>query len=161
VGVAERFAEGRATPEELAAARHHADQAQADAKRAEWSAEAEANFCYTADYCAVSARLCAACAARAALSVATAEPDGGWECYQPVGPDLDEVRFGKRTEGSHLWAAWAVAEAARSAVYAAREVEKPSLHDLADAAGRGACAAAQVEQAVLLHHLVGNLHRQV
>jgi hypothetical protein len=56
----------------LAAARDQASMAQADARRAEWSAEAEANFCYTADYCAVSARLSAACAAREALSVAVA-----------------------------------------------------------------------------------------
>src|SRR5262249_9700328 len=159
VRVAERFAEGNATLEELTAARQQADQAQADAKHAEWCAEAEADFSYTADYCAVSARLYAACAARAAVSVAVAEPDGGWECYQPVDRDLEEFCFGKRREGSHTWAAWALGEAQRSAVYAARRMEKPALHDLADMVGSAARATESAEQASILRSLVGSPHR--
>jgi hypothetical protein len=160
VRVAEEFAEGRATLAELTAARQLAQQAQTDAKQAEWYAEAEADFCYTAEYCAVSARLCAACAARAAVSVVVAEPDGGWECYMPVDPDFEEVRFEKLREGSHNWAASAVGEAKRSAVYFAREAEKPALHNLADVAGHAAGAAEAAEQTVVLRELFGNPFRK-
>jgi hypothetical protein len=159
IGVAEEFAAGRATLAELTAARGLAHQVQTDAKHAEWCAEAEANFCYTADYCAVCARLCAACAARAALSVVVAEPDGGWECYQPVDSDLEEVRLDKLRHGSHSWVASAIGEEKRSAVYSAREVEKPALHDMADLAGSEASAAEAAEQAVVLRALVGNPYR--
>jgi hypothetical protein len=151
VEVAERFARGHATLEELAAVRHQADQAQADARHAEWSAEADANFCCTADYCAVRARQCAACAARAAAFIAVAEPDGGWKHFY-----WGELHPRKRCEGSHTWAAWAVKEAKRSAVYAARQIEKPGLHDLADSAGIAAGATEAAEQAKLLRSLVGN-----
>lgn len=155
VAVAEQFAQGKSTLEELATARVGADQAQAQAKYAEWSAEAEADFCYTAEYCAVSARLCAACAARAAVSVAVSESDGGWDCYQPS-PDFEKGLFGKRREGSHIWAAWAVEEEKRSAVYAAQQVGKPALHDLARSVGSEAKAAEAAEQARILRRLVGN-----
>ena len=38
--------------------------------------EADANFCYSADYCQMSATLLAVCAARTAVSIRANEPDG-------------------------------------------------------------------------------------
>ena len=67
VAVAARYADGAATEEEIEAARIAAQEAQDEAWRAEYAAEAEANFCITPAYAAVSSRLHAAAAARAAV----------------------------------------------------------------------------------------------
>jgi uncharacterized membrane protein len=67
VEVAARYAEGAATEEELADARASAHKAQDEASGAEWSAEAEANFCVTARYAEIYCRLHAAGAARSAV----------------------------------------------------------------------------------------------
>src|SRR5688572_26674975 len=45
LGVAERFADGKATLDELRAARLHAEAAEHQAHWDEWGAEADANFC--------------------------------------------------------------------------------------------------------------------
>jgi hypothetical protein len=67
VEVAARHADGAATEEELEAARSAAQQAQDEAKDAEYAAEAEANFSTTPGYAAVCCRLYAAAAARSAV----------------------------------------------------------------------------------------------
>jgi hypothetical protein len=88
VEVAARYAEEAATEEELAAARSAAQQAQDEAKQAEYHAEAEANFCMTPMYAAACCRLHAASAARSTVCrdprVTDAEP-GNFEAeyWQP------------------------------------------------------------------------------
>ncbi len=67
IEVAARFADGDATEGALEEARTTAQQAQEEAKDAEWSAEAEANFCMTPKYAAVSRDLFATKAARSAV----------------------------------------------------------------------------------------------
>jgi hypothetical protein len=88
VEVAARYADGAATEEELAAARSVAQQAQDEAQRADYRAEAEANFCITPERAAACCRLHAASAARSAVCrdprVTAAEP-GSFEAeyWQP------------------------------------------------------------------------------
>lgn len=92
VQVAERFADGLASEQELALARSAADEAVQDAKHAAWEAEADANFCDTKEYRESLDQLSAAHAARAAVSRNAREPDGmsdGWD-VRPQG----EPRFG-------------------------------------------------------------------
>jgi uncharacterized membrane protein len=67
IDVAERYAEGTVTEEELEAARIAAQQAQDEAKRAEYDTEAEEDFGYTPVYAAALCRLVAAAAARSAV----------------------------------------------------------------------------------------------
>jgi hypothetical protein len=78
VEIAARYADGAATEEELQAARSAAQAAQDEAHRAEWEAEADANFCVTPAYAAACCRLSAADAAHSAVCrdprVADAEP---------------------------------------------------------------------------------------
>lgn len=75
VEVAARYANGTATEEELEAARTAAQEAQVEAKRAEFIAEAEANFCITPAYAAVCCRWFAASAARSAVCRDTRKSD--------------------------------------------------------------------------------------
>jgi hypothetical protein len=58
--VAERFLDGLASPEELARGFRGALEAVEEARGREWSAEAEANFCPTYEYCCVRAAYVAA-----------------------------------------------------------------------------------------------------
>lgn len=67
VEVAELYAEGTATNDELEKARTAAQEAQVEAKHAEYSAEAEEKFCITPRYAVVSRSLFAAQAARSAV----------------------------------------------------------------------------------------------
>jgi hypothetical protein len=75
VEIAERFARGLASRSDLDGARDLAEEAREDAHRAEYEAESESGFCYTARYCEINARLYAACAARQATSVSAADMD--------------------------------------------------------------------------------------
>jgi hypothetical protein len=79
VEMAMRYADGEATEAEVHAARADAYQAVEEAWRADYDAEAEANFCITPEYAAASCRLSAACAAWAAICpdtrVSAAEPE--------------------------------------------------------------------------------------
>ena len=67
IETAQRHADGIASEEELEAAREAAEEALQEAKHAEWSAEAEEDFCTTPRYAAVSRSLFAASAARSAV----------------------------------------------------------------------------------------------
>jgi hypothetical protein len=79
VEVAMRYADGEATEAEVDAARADAYQAVEEAWRADYDAEAEANFCMTPEYAAASCRLSTARAAWAAICpdtrVSAAEPE--------------------------------------------------------------------------------------
>ncbi len=60
LGVAERFADGKATLDELRTARHHAEAAARQASHDEWVDEARANFCFDERYSAMVAASAAA-----------------------------------------------------------------------------------------------------
>ena len=75
------YANGTATPEDLEAARTAAQVAQHEAKRAEWEAEADANFCVTPVYAAACCHLYATTAARSAV------------CRDPQRPDAEAGSF--------------------------------------------------------------------
>lgn len=93
VEVAARFAEGTATDEELVEARSAAQKAQEEAKRAEYTAEAEENFCITPRYAEVSRALFAAQAARSAV------------CRDPRMTDADPGTYeAERWSPSNEWA---------------------------------------------------------
>jgi hypothetical protein len=139
VAVAERYASGLATEEELAHARAGAEVAAEEARRAEWHAEAEANFCYTADYCKVGATLSAARAARAAVSVRANEPDG------------------ERDEGCWYWAAAALGDAARSRALAEAAGGSSEGNSPDDEADRSARAVETAMQADLIQDIFGDL----
>ena len=99
VEVARRFADGEATEAEVEIARAAAYQAVEEAWRAQYEAEAEANFCITPEYAAACCRLYAARAAWVAVCpdtrVSAAEPDSlEAHCWRP----------------SNEWAAFAVHE---------------------------------------------------
>lgn len=72
---AERFASGRATLEDLDAARAEVADALRAASQAEWVAEAEANFTYTPRYCEIQADLYATLAVWYTLSRSMAAPE--------------------------------------------------------------------------------------
>lgn len=67
IAVAARYADNAASDEELATARAAAQEAQDEAKRVEYIAEAEANFCLTPAYAATCRSLYAASAARSTV----------------------------------------------------------------------------------------------
>jgi hypothetical protein len=79
VEVAARHADGLASDEELAAARTAAQQAEDEADRAEYDAEAEADFQQTPTHAAASRRLYAAAAAREAVRIDPRISDDGQE----------------------------------------------------------------------------------
>jgi hypothetical protein len=97
VEVAARYADAAATEDELEAARSAAQQALAEAKDAEYTAEAEANFCITPAYAAVCSRLHATSAARSAVCPDPRETDSE--------PGTSDARYWRP---SHAWAAAAV-----------------------------------------------------
>jgi hypothetical protein len=97
IEMAARYAEGTATEEALEEARVAAQAAQDEAKRAEWTAEAEENFRLTPRYAAVSRRLFAARAARSTV------------CCDPRVTDAQPGTYEATSWGpSHEWAAAAV-----------------------------------------------------
>jgi hypothetical protein len=117
VETAERFAARKVGSCELSNARHLARVAVCEAKRAEWVAEAEANFKVTADYCVRLVKLFAACAAMAAASQKASDAHGGWECYQD--PEMtDPPRWLDPPRGSQYWAAAAVGQLRQQEVLA-------------------------------------------
>ncbi|MHC5540072.1 hypothetical protein ACYOEI_17780 [Singulisphaera rosea] len=124
VEVAERYAEGTATDEELEEARTAAQEAQEEAKRTEWSTEAEENFCVTPGYAAVSRALFAAQAARSTV------------CRDPRMTDAEPGTYkAKRWAPSNEWAV----AAARWNVYSflvdeKSESEPDSLDSFLDSA---------------------------
>jgi hypothetical protein len=138
VEVAERFANGETTEAEVALARAAADEAQREAEHAEWSAEAEANFCYTADYCRVCASLHAVCAAGAAVAARPDDPDGDG--------------------GGSSWrsAVAAVASAARSAALAS-SAQRPNEVSAVEEAVRAASALEAQHQSDLVRDIFGCL----
>jgi hypothetical protein len=110
VEVAERYADGLATPEEFAAARAGAVEAEEEANFAEWCAEAKANFCYSAEYRAAQTAHSGAWLAR--LAVATrdemaeaAELAAGRREAAALVHDLFDGSFGPVGEKS-CWLGW-------------------------------------------------------
>lgn len=137
VEVAEKFADGQTTEEQLALARIATDEVEREAKHAEWCAEAEANFCLTVEYCRICSVLYAVCAARAAVNLKANEPDGGDE------------------EGSWCFAIAALKSAARSAALAMPG--KGTSKDIAEAAS---VAESQIQSIIIqdiFGHLIGPL----
>lgn len=97
VEIAERYAEGDATEEDLEAARAAAQEAQEEAKEAEYWAESEANFGMTPKYAVACCRLYAACAARSAV------------CHDPRKADAEPGTFEADSwHPSNMWAASAI-----------------------------------------------------
>lgn len=91
--VAERYAAGTATDKELEEARTAAQEAQNEAKRAEWETEAQENFCITPRYASVSQALFAAQAARSTV------------CRDPRMTDAELGTYeAKRWAPSNVWA---------------------------------------------------------
>jgi hypothetical protein len=146
VEAAERYADGALTGEQLAAVRVTAGEALIDAKRAEYIAEAEANFCETPQYRATVVDLCAACAARATVSAIAGVCISGINGRETEGPG--EARDNSRP--CHEWAALALTEVSRLALREAREY---AARRWGDAAGR----TEAVEPASLLRDIVGPL----
>ena len=83
--MAARYSDGAASDKDLAAARTAAQEAQAEAKEAEYVAEAEANFCMTPAYAATCRNLVAASAARSAVCQDPGQSD--------VGPGSHEANY--------------------------------------------------------------------
>lgn len=122
VDAAEAFAEGRIGPSELLEARRHARLAVCAAKRAEWIAEADADFCYAPEHQATVVKLYALCAAKAAVSDNAYQAHGGYERYQE--PDLDPPPWeGDPIRPSHYWAKAAVGEVKRAEFLAAGKID--------------------------------------
>jgi hypothetical protein len=136
VEVAKRFSGGLASRPDLEDARDMAEGAREEAHRAEYEAEAEADFCYTARYCEINARLYAACAARQATSFSAAEMD-------------DDEYFGNH--GSHYWAAAAQKNDAMASVF---DRMFGPVYDMAIAAGDMAAEEERKAQADILRGLV-------
>lgn len=140
VEVAERFARGLASRPDLDFARDLAEDALEEAARAEYAAEALAEFRYTARYCEVNARLYAACAARQATSASASNMD-------------DHRHFGQ--EGSHYWAAAAQRNDAMSSVYDHfADRTSGTVDDMVAAAGRIAVEEEKEAQASILRDLI-------
>lgn len=140
VEVAERFARGLAPRSDLDDARDRADEAREEAHGEEYEAEAEAEFCYTARYCEVNARLYATGAARQATSVTAADMD-------------DDKYFGNH--GSHYWAAAAQKNDAMSSVFGRfGDSRSGPVYDMAMAAGEIAAEEERKAQADILRGLI-------
>jgi hypothetical protein len=93
VQVAELYAAGATTDDALEEARTAAQEAQDEAKHAEWVAEAQENFCITPRYAEVSRALFAALAARSTV------------CRDPRLTDADHGTYeAERWAPSHEWA---------------------------------------------------------
>ena len=132
VEVAARFADGTATEEELEPARSAAEAAQDEAARAEYLAEAEANFCVAPAYATICCSLYATLAAQSAV------------CRDPRMTDAEPGSFEADQWGStDSWAAATV----HYQVLAKSE-------DLSGEAGRqkAYCAAVSVQAAELQFH---------
>ena len=141
VQVAERYADGKATAAEFESARSAADEAECEAKRAEWCAEAEADFRLTPEYCAVCARLFAANAVRSALSRCASAPDS--ECAP-------------RRALSSYWAVAALESATRATVYATLPSPGATPRAEASATVEAVRRSARREQAAILLDLFGD-----
>src|SRR5262249_25167515 len=112
VDAVERYVDGEGTEEQMAIARTASHRAFYDAYGAQYEAEAEAGFTYTADYCKVTARFAAACAARIAASSRVdlyLEALHAFETVELVETGTLRARF-----GCNRWAALAVADMALS-----------------------------------------------
>jgi hypothetical protein len=140
VEIAERFAHGLVSCSDLDNARDIADEAREHAHDAEYEAEAASDFCYTARYCVVNARLYAVCAARQATSISAANMD-------------DDEYFGNH--GSHYWAAAAQKNDAMSSVFDRfGDSTSGPVYDMAMAAGEVAAQEEGKAQADILRELV-------
>jgi hypothetical protein len=99
VEIAARYADALASDEELEAARAEAQEARDEAKRAEYDAEAEANFCITPAYALTCCRWFAADAARSAV------------CEDPRVTDAEPGSYAADSwRPSNRWAVGAVGE---------------------------------------------------
>jgi len=110
---AEQLAEGQISADQLATRRHAAQEAFLEAKRAEYVAEAEAQFSDSADYAKVSTTLYATAAIRAAL---TSTVNRGIELLDAYTSDEEQWEQGHR--GCHYWAAAAIGESNKARFYA-------------------------------------------
>jgi hypothetical protein len=139
VELAERFADGRATEEELAEAHAKAKQEVEESHHAEWMAEAEANFCYTAEYCAVVAVLEVAAAVESVVSL-SARP----------------TSTASGMTGTHGFAAGAVASMARSKAYADWGMKSAGVYEACQAAADAAHESEVAHQLLILRDIFGD-----
>jgi len=163
VDAAERYAEGRISPELLQVFRADAQAAFLDAKCAEYRGEAEAEFCYTAAYHGVCATLFAVAAARATV---LGRLDQGIDLLYAYHDD--ETQWPQRGgRGCDYWARSAVGAAEKKGVFLAHGLtgnEHPTsgdVHTVASAAEEAIEADAAKNQAYSLRHIVGNSFRRL
>jgi hypothetical protein len=118
VDAAERYADGELSAQRFAVARAAASSALRDAKRAEYIAEAEANFQLAPTYRAACAEGYAACAVCAAVSVNAGRHAVDWNGSERVDGSAEAEH--PESRHCHEWAALAHVEAERLALRVAR-----------------------------------------
>jgi hypothetical protein len=144
---AECYADGQLTPGKFARLRALAHEAFLAAKKAEYAAEAEANFCRTPEYDVALAEFYAAGAARATVLV---RPDTRIERLDAYrAPDLEGQGEPAKSRGCHYWAASARSLADQLALRRARD-------EAARRWGSIAAAPTVIPQADLLRDIFGN-----
>lgn len=157
---AEAYADNQITPEEFEVRRAEAQAAFLEAKRTEYGAEADADFCYTEAYLRISATLYAAAAARATVLARADQGVGMFDPYQQ-----HENEFG--SEGQHCsdWAQAAVGYMERARTFAAHGLtgnehpKSPKVDPAAEKAERRIVKGQAKHQANLLRHNIGNPFR--
>lgn len=140
VEVAARYADGAAAEAESEIARAVAQEAQDEAERAEYSAEAEENFCMTPRYAAFGLRLFAAAAARSAVSrdprATDAESSSFDSKYWRPSHEWAEAALhyhiysGMSTHNHNNWQSEVIKEAVKRINLAERRAHCESLRDL-------------------------------
>jgi hypothetical protein len=135
VEVAEKYARGEVGLTKLLRARWLAEEAQDEAQRAEYVAEAEAGFCCTERYCVILARYYAAIAA--ALAAAD--------------DLLKSIR--RRDLGSHGWAASARVYAVMACAFETLGDRSKALPEFIEGPARAAGDAERRSQAELLREI--------
>ncbi|WP_435010966.1 hypothetical protein P12x_002256 [Tundrisphaera lichenicola] len=143
VRVAERYAQGRASPAQLEHARWRAEATLNRWQAEEYVAESDAGFCYDETYCVVAARLYAA---YAALAVSAADPIGSVVRYDEY---FDQV------EWTHAWTVAARADMARACVFEAiRGPERGTIVTMAEIWAHVAQTKERKAQADLLREII-------
>jgi hypothetical protein len=164
VVAAERFADGCLSSAQFAFARAAAQEAFFEAKCEEYEAEAEANFCYTAAYCAVSTRLFVLAAARLTASTRADRSIELLDAYHENEEEWDGD-LGPRRGCSH-WTIAAGGQAEMARVYAeySQGHSEDSEFDVDKAAHAAETKREQSETGAhisLLHEIFGNPFRSL
>jgi hypothetical protein len=152
VQAAEQFADGCLPSAQFALVRASAQEAFLEAKREEYAAEAEANFCHTAEYCAVCAKLYALAAARLTASTRADPTLQLTDAYR----DNEEEWEGSSwpTKGCSYWTIAAVRNAEMARVYSEdSEIDFREAFRIAETRREQPEAVAHIS---LLHDIFGN-----